>query len=127
MNRHERRRRAKLARKDYRMKRLNRNLPSMTRPENARQLVDSLLPLLVANMAERGPLVRAELEAHVGSEPTAGHIVDLLMNVAAKMEESIEAVKPADFLDHASVILMLARDLAYLQGKIKPKPEGEPS
>ncbi len=109
------------------MKRLNRNLPSMTRPENARELVTQLMPLLVANMAERGPLVRRELEAHVRGDPTAGHVIDLLMIVAAKMEESMDAVDPATFVEHASTILLLARDLAYMQGKIKPKPGDAPS
>jgi hypothetical protein len=127
LNRLERRRQAKLARKDPRMKRLNLNLPSMARPENSRELVAQLMPLLVATMAELGPPVRRELESNVGDKPTAGHVVDLLMTVAARMEESIEAVDAASFYTHASTILILARDLAYMQGKIKPKPEGAPS
>jgi hypothetical protein len=127
LNRFERRQKASLLRKDTRMKRLNRNLPSMPLPDNALELTNQLMPLLVGSMATRGPLVRHELEQHVNGEPTAGHIVDLLMNVAAQMDESIYALRPIDFLDHAAVILMLARDLAYKEGKIKQRPEGAPS
>jgi hypothetical protein len=110
------------------MKRLkSRTLPNMLAPDNALELTNQLMPLLVGSMATRGPTVMRELREHINAEPTAGHIVDLLMKAAAQMDESIYALKPIAFLDHAAVILMLARDLAYKEGKIKERPELAPS
>jgi hypothetical protein len=127
-NRFTRRRQAALLRKDTKMKRLkSRTLPNMLAPDNALELTNQLMPLLVGAMATRGPLVRRELEEHVGGEPTGGQLVDTLMTVASKMDESIYDLQPAAFLEHAAVILMLARELAYKDGRIKQRPEGAPS
>jgi len=87
--------------------------------------------LLSSQMAIRSALIRRELEIAVrqqhGREPTSGHMVDLLMNCAAKMERSLDVLDEAKFLEAVVSVLCLARDLAYAEGKLKAAPEAQPS
>jgi hypothetical protein len=90
--------------------------------EQLAALLPHLMAILTSSMAKRGPEMRRELMSRVAGEPTSGHKVDLLMASGAVLERSMLELNAADFMDAAAVILSIARDLAYAEGKIRQGP-----
>jgi hypothetical protein len=115
------------------MKRVTKSFESIGEltPEEARELQKQTTTYLAAAMARRSPLLRRELEIMVrqqsGTTPSSGHMVDMLMNCAARMERGLTTLDEQTFTDAAVAILCLARDIAYNEGKMKAAPSGPPS
>jgi len=80
--------------------------------------VDRVLLWATSRMAEHGPEILAHLRERVGGELMSGHVIDVLMNAASEMEAAASSGWSKRYEEAAIVVLFLARDLAYRQGKM---------
>lgn len=69
-------------------------------------------------MAERGKGILDGARERLGVEPMSGHVVDMLMNGAARMEAAALSGNAEVYEEALIVTLFFARHLAYQQGKM---------
>ena len=79
---------------------------------------NAIMGHLTSKMAERWPALRVDIEHRVGGPVKPGHLIDVQMTESAAMEHALRAMKLQEALDHAVNVLVLARAIAYSQGKL---------